>query len=488
MANDKRIRNLTAATGLAGTDFLVVDQGSGAAVRASVSDVIAAGGGVIYVRAALSASNTAAANATALQAACDAAFAQDTGGTVIVPGGDFTLTSLNLSQPVTQDLTKHVRIVGDTSQGSILRFASDGVCIDAVGADNVRFENLSITNAVGSTPTVGLLLGRTTAAANCRWLSARNVRVEGSFSQACVASIAAEIQHWDTCIFWNNHATGVAYYTSTQPIGIHSNGSGGYAAFTVASANGTLLTSSNTDITFTKCAFITGGAYGIPLSVEAGLHAQFYGCEFDPYGANAAACVLLSAELNNVCAGPLLFSGCLFESATAHGIVLYAGTGLTKEWRGFKIIGNYFNLYGTGQQSLTWTGALTDANLCLTSVTYRDNTRPILANDSIRINYVQDADIDVGPGTIVFEKNGTAAATYVDSKIHAANYTLTDGPTYVGPTRSRREWWANAAPGSGDHLVGDVVWNSEVASGEYIGFVCTTAGSPGTWKGFGAIA
>src|SRR5262245_9988865 len=44
-----------------------------------------------------------------------------------------------------------------------------------------------------------------------------------------------------------------------------------------------------------------------------------------------------------------------------------------------------------------------------------------------------------------------------------------------------------AAPSTGTHVVGEIVFNADpVASGK-IGWVCVTAGSPGTWKAFGAI-
>lgn len=46
----------------------------------------------------------------------------------------------------------------------------------------------------------------------------------------------------------------------------------------------------------------------------------------------------------------------------------------------------------------------------------------------------------------------------------------------------------NAAPTVvGTYKVGDRVWNSDPAAGEFIGWVCVAAGTPGTWKGFGAI-
>lgn len=47
---------------------------------------------------------------------------------------------------------------------------------------------------------------------------------------------------------------------------------------------------------------------------------------------------------------------------------------------------------------------------------------------------------------------------------------------------------AAAPPASGEYAVGDLVWNTAPATAGYIGWVCTVAGSPGTWKGFGVIA
>jgi hypothetical protein len=46
----------------------------------------------------------------------------------------------------------------------------------------------------------------------------------------------------------------------------------------------------------------------------------------------------------------------------------------------------------------------------------------------------------------------------------------------------------SAAPTTGIWKVGDIVWNTAPTAGGTIGFVCTTAGTPGTWKTWGAIA
>ncbi len=50
------------------------------------------------------------------------------------------------------------------------------------------------------------------------------------------------------------------------------------------------------------------------------------------------------------------------------------------------------------------------------------------------------------------------------------------------------EWWASAAPTYGSYYVGDRVWNTNPASGGPPGYVCTTAGSPGTWKAMANLA
>jgi hypothetical protein len=46
----------------------------------------------------------------------------------------------------------------------------------------------------------------------------------------------------------------------------------------------------------------------------------------------------------------------------------------------------------------------------------------------------------------------------------------------------------SAAPTTGTWVVGDIVYNDTPTAGGFIGWVCTTAGTPGTWKTFGAIS
>ena len=47
--------------------------------------------------------------------------------------------------------------------------------------------------------------------------------------------------------------------------------------------------------------------------------------------------------------------------------------------------------------------------------------------------------------------------------------------------------FGSSAPSSGTHTVGSIVYNTAPTAGGNIGWVCTTGGTPGTWKAFGAI-
>jgi len=55
-------------------------------------------------------------------------------------------------------------------------------------------------------------------------------------------------------------------------------------------------------------------------------------------------------------------------------------------------------------------------------------------------------------------------------------------------TNGVRRLFGTAAPTSGTWAQGDIIYNTTPTAGGYIGWVCITAGTPGTWKTFGAIS
>jgi len=56
------------------------------------------------------------------------------------------------------------------------------------------------------------------------------------------------------------------------------------------------------------------------------------------------------------------------------------------------------------------------------------------------------------------------------------------------PGSFNQMYWASAAPTVGTFRRGDVVWNTGVSAAGSPGWVCTTAGSPGTWKAMANVA
>lgn len=57
-----------------------------------------------------------------------------------------------------------------------------------------------------------------------------------------------------------------------------------------------------------------------------------------------------------------------------------------------------------------------------------------------------------------------------------------------GNSWNAKELYGTAAPTTNAWTVGDIVWNTTPTAGGTLGWVCTTAGTPGTWKTFGGIA
>jgi hypothetical protein len=89
---------------------------------------------------------------------------------------------------------------------------------------------------------------------------------------------------------------------------------------------------------------------------------------------------------------------------------------------------------------------------------------------------------------MLYDRNATIANGY-GRNLDTTNGAIGLGEHYVGEYNIMKyRGYASSAPVSGDYIIGDIVWNTSPVAGGTIGFVCTTAGTPGTWKTFGAIS
>jgi hypothetical protein len=137
-----------------------------------------------------------------------------------------------------------------------------------------------------------------------------------------------------------------------------------------------------------------------------------------------------------------------------------------------------------------------------------DGTAPVLV-ESNTFNGGAGFEIDHN-GPVVIQNNTFASGTnsisftstpgITDAYINNNVDLSTNGMSNVGLARvfamqaagwtsaHRRLAWRSAVPTTGTWLRGDIVYNFSPTAGDFIGWVCTTAGTPGTWKTFGAIS
>lgn len=83
--------------------------------------------------------------------------------------------------------------------------------------------------------------------------------------------------------------------------------------------------------------------------------------------------------------------------------------------------------------------------------------------------------------------NGTTTTTRQTVEV-LGRVTLTDVPASAKTQITIGPVSAAAAPVSGAHTLGEIIYNSAPISGGYIGWVCTVAGTPGAWKTWGVIS
>ena len=75
-------------------------------------------------------------------------------------------------------------------------------------------------------------------------------------------------------------------------------------------------------------------------------------------------------------------------------------------------------------------------------------------------------------------------AQFFDGKLEDVSSIYQSGSVYY----TKFGDYATAAPTAGNWAKGQQVYNSDPDSAEYIGWVCTVAGTPGTWQTFGLIS
>lgn len=92
-------------------------------------------------------------------------------------------------------------------------------------------------------------------------------------------------------------------------------------------------------------------------------------------------------------------------------------------------------------------------------------------------------------GRFSFEVTGVSTNEQAGSGVAQPRYLKLSGFMLADQNgvNVRRHHSGTAAPTTGTWARGDIVWNVSPSASGKVGWVCTTGGSPGTWKPFGAI-
>lgn len=157
-------------------------------------------------------------------------------------------------------------------------------------------------------------------------------------------------------------------------------------------------------------------------------------------------------------------------------------------------------LSGGSASSVSWEISVADGFRLLQVTLNRNNSAThTLSVDGVDVDMKSgsgditfDVDVDLGAGTHTLVVSSTVACRTVYASVgtvHSGDfYEFTEGSWSAFPgTFTHRVTYSISSGTVSTWAVGDRVWNPAPAAGGYIGWVCVTAGTPGTWKGFGEI-
>ena len=161
------------------------------------------------------------------------------------------------------------------------------------------------------------------------------------------------------------------------------------------------------------------------------------------------------------------------------GIIVSAGGyGAPVSMTNVTVTGNYV------QNSLTtWSGAPATSIRTGAITAFNDTSGAATMNNITLTNNVVDQVYGVGVQTNELQScfiDGNAVTNSSGARLLDTASTLRLSNVIMGAYA--------AAPTTGAHVIGTVIFDSAPAASGFIGWVCTASGTPGTWKTFGAIS
>ena len=370
--------------------------------------------------------------------------------------------------PKIPHLLKNVVSVGNGRQGLSLVGASGFTAINCTFSDTGKTVNIGTGVALSSSPGAGVDLEAEGGSVN-RDLVFTNCEMVNNTGSGMVADSGDSARvSFDRCTF-------------------------------IAGVNGTAIWPNKPYISFNNC-IIRGDVsniYGVSNTPE---NTTFDGCQFsdEDWGALApfSAPAVGTRMFGSTPTFPTYFRNCSFTNTKVRpGQFTFAvleNCVFDISIPGTAAVANQeelINLAGSSLHNVTIntnisTNLPADAYYLYLDSIKRPSGKNILTNSGAGLVYWQTWSVGAGAYTGELGEYETGISSNVGRKalslfpnVHWSQYYGTI-ETYVGA----------AAPVTGTYKLGDKVYNQAPAAGGFVGWVCVTAGTPGTWKTFGVIS
>jgi len=430
-------------------------------------------------------------NATAIQAAITAVNTAG-GGAVYIPAGKYRIDS-SLTIPFGVSM-----FGGGGSVSTIFPKSCNGLTFNSASYDNgcMFYQDFGLQGAIGSTanwtavqsilPPGGVVSVDSRDGLNFSRLRIRDFNKAFTINNTWQCSyrdlqISKVNQAFDFGTYALNHnvcnntivfESGDSFSGTADEFGVFMDGTGCEGIHVV----GNVIYGFNTDIVIGSAIFVNILDNDLEASVN-GIRYSTVNNIFnikDNYiqvdGSGAGDACIYGVGLGSTIQSQINIEGnvCIATGTVLAGIRIN-GPANTNQYH-HRLTGNHFVGMTTNDIQLNSPGqCFVENNRCIST----------LPTNSISITTVLVAPVYVG-------YNFFAKALYVDI---AADYTggllVLENNAESGVYLPRKQ---AVAPTTGTWRVGDIVYNSAPASAGYVGFVCTVAGTPGTWKSFGLIA
>lgn len=236
----------------------------------------------------------------------------------------------------------------------------------------------------------------------------------------------------------------------------------------------------------------------IGMSILSTSSGRITGNLFDTFYVNALKIVSNEASTSTIIDGNIFTT---IVSTTRIAILLVINTSCK-----IKISNNaFYSSNDTNHKCIQKSGAGTlfgtINNNMLSNLSYAnaytiDSSTEMIENISSTL-YTKASNITMGNSVTISSGFGNPSSTPAQGSFYSAyntSDTTAKGASFIYyggwkklPTLDKWHTDGTAAPTTGTWSVGDIVYNEAPTAGGFIGWVCITAGTPGTWKTFGAI-